>query len=226
MTKNLAEVVRELVDSYPYLKDGLSLGVVNYSAMARKLREPIVKKVGKNVNEETIIVALRRYADSLAKEGSEPISSQLKEIISKSTMSLRDDIICFILNRSPVVLKALQELYNKIEWEKGEFMFLICGIGEIMVVVDSINRSKVEELVENEIVDRFDELATVTVRSPMDVEKIPGFLHHFAEKTSDRGISIEIVSTARETHFIVNRKDAMEVYKIFKETIDRARESE
>ena len=225
MTKSLAEVVRELVDSYPYLKDGLSFGVVNYSAMARRLKDQIVNKTGKNVNEETIVVALRRYGDSLAKEGAKPISSKLKEIISQSTMSLKDDIICFILNRSPVVLNAIEDLYGKIEWERGEFMFLICGIGEIMVVVDSVNRQKVEELVKNNIVSIFEDLATVTIRSSIDVEKTPGFLHYFAEMTAERGISIEIVSTARETHFMVNRRDAMEVYKIFKEIIDRARES-
>src|SRR3989344_2464906 len=86
---SLAEIVRSEISILPHIKTALSEGVVNYSALARKIMPIIAQKSGKKVNEESVIVAIKRYADELDSTIKEP--SHI-EMFANSEVMLQDNM--------------------------------------------------------------------------------------------------------------------------------------
>ncbi|MDO8428401.1 MAG: hypothetical protein Q7S92_04255, partial [Candidatus Diapherotrites archaeon] len=63
-TSSLSKAISNYLSNYPYIKIGLKEGIINYSALARKISPEIEKTTSKKVNEETVMVAIKRYSDN------------------------------------------------------------------------------------------------------------------------------------------------------------------
>ena len=59
--KTIASCVQEIVMSSPFLEEGLSRQIINFSALAKDLNKPISIMLKKPVKEGAIMMALRRY---------------------------------------------------------------------------------------------------------------------------------------------------------------------
>ena len=60
--KTIATCVEEILVSQPFLEDALTRNILNFSALAEELREPISKALRKSVKSGAIMMALRRYS--------------------------------------------------------------------------------------------------------------------------------------------------------------------
>jgi len=220
--KSVAEIVRDLLASNPSVNDALKMGIANYSSLARKIYPTVKRKLGKSVNKETIIVAIRRYAQTLGKE---TLSKDIVQTLGNSTLSLKSDIAYLTLNRTdPKIFTTLQKLYEKIDWSKGEIMYIVQGISEIMVVLDNKNVDKLLKLFpKKSLLKRFHDMAIIVMKSPIDAAYVPGFIHFLTEKLAEKGINIELISTPCETHILVSEEDATQTYEILKRLVDISR---
>ena len=169
-----------------------------------------------------IIVAIKRYAQSLGKP---PISEDVLRTFGNSTLSLKSDITYLTLNRTdPKIFTALQKLYEKIDWSKGEILYIVQGITEVMVVLDDKNFDKLLKLFsKRSILEKFSDMAIIAMKSPIDAAYIPGFIHFLTEKLAEKGINIELISTPCETHILVSEEDATQAYGILKRLVDISR---
>ena len=66
---SVQEAVRRIVSSNRSVYDCLRMGLVNYTALAARIRPEVEKRAGGQVNPNTIVVAVKRYADALAGGG-------------------------------------------------------------------------------------------------------------------------------------------------------------
>lgn len=62
---SVQEAVRRIVSSNRSVYDCLRMGLVNYTALAARIRPEVEKIAGGQVNPNTIVVAVKRYADAL-----------------------------------------------------------------------------------------------------------------------------------------------------------------
>lgn len=86
---SVPEAVREvLADNNIYLQ-ALELDIANYTALAAKLKPDIEKLVGSKVNINTVVVAIKRFADALEKKQ----QTRLSKKITKAKMSLTGSIL-------------------------------------------------------------------------------------------------------------------------------------
>jgi len=64
ITMSIPEIVREIVTRNRSIYDCMKMDLVNYTALAVKIQPEIEKVLGGSVNLNTIVVAIKRYADS------------------------------------------------------------------------------------------------------------------------------------------------------------------
>jgi hypothetical protein len=90
---SVPDAMREVLASNNVYREALELGITNYTALAEKIKPDIEKLITSKVNLNTIVVAIKRYADILEKSKSEHDNNTKRSIATKAKMSLTDSII-------------------------------------------------------------------------------------------------------------------------------------
>lgn len=90
------EAIRKvLVNDHVYMQ-ALVLGIANYTALSERIKPEVERLIGSKVNLNTIVVAIKRYADGLEKHGQQKEQKQNGNThltATKAKMSLTDSII-------------------------------------------------------------------------------------------------------------------------------------
>ncbi len=92
-----------LANNNSYLQ-ALELGIANYTALAERIKPDIEKLIGSKVNLNTVVVAIKRFADSLdEKPDSKPLTTKAKmsltgSIIDVSFQKENDEDLAAILD--------------------------------------------------------------------------------------------------------------------------------
>ena len=88
---SVPDAMREVLATNNVYREALELGIANYTALAEKIQPDIEKLIGSNVNLNTIVVAIKRFADAVEKSDSE--HNIKSSIATKAKMSLTGSII-------------------------------------------------------------------------------------------------------------------------------------
>ena len=86
---SVPEVVRDIITRNRSIHDCMKMDVINYTALAVKIQPDIEKQLGSSVHLNTIVVAIKRYADSF--EGSEDITEE--PVLKDARLSMTDRIM-------------------------------------------------------------------------------------------------------------------------------------
>ena len=86
---SVPDVVREIITRNRSIYDCMKMDVINYTALAVKIQPDVEKTVGNSVNLNTIVVAIKRYADSFDEK--EEVSDE--PILKNARLSLTDGIM-------------------------------------------------------------------------------------------------------------------------------------
>ncbi len=86
---SIPEVVREIITRNRSIYDCMKMDLINYTALAVKIQPEIEKILGSSVNLNTVVVAIKRYADSFG------IKEEIKEesVLKNARLALTDGII-------------------------------------------------------------------------------------------------------------------------------------
>ena len=86
---SVPEVVREIITRNRSIYDCMKMDLINYTALAVKIQPEIEKILGNSVNLNTIVVAIKRYADSF--ETKEEIRDE--SVLKNARLVLTDGIM-------------------------------------------------------------------------------------------------------------------------------------
>ena len=75
---SVPEVVRGIITQNRSLYDCMKMDVINYTALAVKIQPEVEKHLGNTVNLNTIVVAIKRFADSFEQKEEVKKESVLK----------------------------------------------------------------------------------------------------------------------------------------------------
>lgn len=75
---SVPEAVREIITRNRSIYDCIKMNIINYSALAAQIRPEIEGEIGRPANLNTIVVAIKRYADSFATYERQPDPGVLK----------------------------------------------------------------------------------------------------------------------------------------------------
>ncbi len=110
---SVPEVVREIITRNRSIYDCMKMDLINYTALAVKIQPEIEKILGNSVNLNTVVVAIKRYADSF--ETKEEIKDE--SVLKNARLVLTDgimDIKFSIKDSNKIDPMAILDKFSKI----------------------------------------------------------------------------------------------------------------
>jgi hypothetical protein len=212
--------VEEAIKKKPFLEGALVEGLVNLSALARRLRPEIEQRLGKSVNESAIIMALNRLVPRLE------LASTLKfrRIIADiGDIIVRSNLTDFTYNNTATLYARQEQLLRELH-SAPMAQDVMCafsqGIHETTLVVSSSLAPVVERIFSDEmLVLKRDRLSSITVRLPLENTLCPGVYYHIFKELAWDNINIaEVISTSNEFTVVVSDADIHRAFTILMET--------
>ena len=185
---SISKQVENILNKEYYYQKAIELDIANFSAIAKKIQE----KTGGNL--EAVKVAVMRWSEKHKKA-----PSQIKDILSilkKSSVSLESNVHAFVLKEKNV---------DKLKGEK------VVGKNFALLITKDPVQIKKSLL-------RHEEVYNLKLESPPEIEKVIGVIEFILNKLAAKGINVlEFYSCYTDTNFLVNKKDAVNAFKIIEE---------
>ena len=115
---SVPEVVREIITRNRSVYDCMKMDLINYTALAVKIQPDVEKTLGNSVNLNTIVVAIKRYADSF--DAKEDVAEDA--VLKDARLTLTDGIMGLSWNMTDAgdeMAKMLNEFHK--EFTDSEF---------------------------------------------------------------------------------------------------------
>ncbi|HXH27162.1 MAG TPA: hypothetical protein VNG90_04665 [Candidatus Acidoferrum sp.] len=181
----------------------LRKGWLNLSAYARDIRPQVQEALLKDVREGSIVTALSRLVPS----GDEALGTLSPDKIQSLAVHTNLDGITY--ERSDAVSASIQEVYHKMKIDNKTFLTVTQGINEITIIAEARVARLFRDVLPHaqKIYDKSN-LVGITAKFAPGYLEIPNLIFILTRRLAYRDINIiEIVSTATELTFFVEKKD-------------------
>ncbi|PWJ42541.1 aspartate kinase [Sediminitomix flava] len=210
----VSEAVENYIHQSPYLLEAITDDIINYTALARKIKDEIEEELHKDIQVGAIVMALKRLKPKLNRLN---IQDEVLSYVNKmGEIIVRSDLIDFTFKNSVTLIQKQQKLLREIENMKDIFHASSKGVYETNIV----SSKKIEDIVENifgseELLHKTEKLGAITMRLPADNITVPGIYYYILKKIAWEGINIsEVVSTTNEFTLIIDQKDVNRTFSL------------
>lgn len=208
---NITKLTETYIDSHPSIKDCVRKGLINYSALTRKMSEDLGLDLKDNF--DAILIACRRYYSKIKKEG--VLEDKIIEILKRSKLEVKNKIMVAVVEKS-IFFNHLLELQKAIK-TKAEVFHIIEGSNTITLITAEEFKEDIKKLFKNKLVKISDSLAEVILKSSEDMEQTPGVLAYLTSLLAENAVNIvETMSTWTDTLFVIEEKDIARVMEVLK----------
>ncbi len=208
----IANAIERVIGTHPTYGEALKEDIVNFSALARKMKPEIEDILLEEVTDGAVVMALRRHAKALG------ANYPAETVHAIRNITLRSDITEVAFQSSPhlnVVHRKLLTIAEKLEQP-----FLAYGQGTAETTFDLANvlLPHLEELTKGENrIAKFTNLSAISVRLPLETVSIPGVYYPFVKALAWQRINVyQIISYFTEVNFILDDKDIDRAFAIIK----------
>jgi len=200
--KTVSNCVEDILISQPFLEEALSRKIINFSALAEELTDPISKMLKKNVKSGAVMMALRRYSSPPTLGN----SIKMRKVIQNlGDITVRSNLTDFTLKNSNTLIVNHAKILDHINKEEKLFYAFTRGIHESNIVVSSSLDSFVKDHLKNEyFIATQENLSAISINLPKNNSKIAGLYYHFFKRLAWEGIALyEVLSTTNEFTILV-----------------------
>lgn len=200
--KTVSNCVEDILITQPYLEEALSRNIINFSALAIELTEPISKMLKKDVKPGAIMMALRRYNPPVTLTN----SLKMKRVIQNlGDITVRSNLTDFTVKNSETLIDNHAKILEKINAEPKLFYTFTRGIHESNIIVSSsLNDFVRGHLKKESFIVIQEELSAISINLPQDNSKIAGLYYHFFKRLAWEGVVLyEVLSTTNEFTILV-----------------------
>ncbi|MBT8251781.1 MAG: ACT domain-containing protein [Nitrosopumilus sp.] len=215
---SIPEVVREIITRNRSIYDCMKMDLINYTALAVKIQPEIEKILGNPVNLNTVVVAIKRYADSF------DIKEEVRDesVLKNARLALTDGImdIKFSVKESDdmdpmAILDKFSKVTNNYEFFRlsDSFRFLTEDLEDIRQIFNNVPSRE----------DMFSTgLAKIRISIPI-TQNQSDVVSYVAEVLHANGIELVNAFFSQDSIIIIlNEKDASRAYDILHSDIMRA----
>ncbi|MDP2667437.1 MAG: ACT domain-containing protein [Nitrosopumilaceae archaeon] len=214
---SVPDVVREIITRNRSIYDCMKMDVMNYTALAVKIQPEVERLLGNPINLNTIVVAIKRYADSF--ETKEDVKEQ--SVLKNSRLSLTDGILDVSFSLDEMGEQETMNLMNRFSELKSDY--------EFFRLTDSF-RLLTEDLVDvRQLIESFPGaknffntgLAKIKIRIPQDQNR-SDVVSYVAEILHSNGVElINAYFSQDDIVAVLNEKDASRAYELLRAEISR-----
>jgi hypothetical protein len=186
---SIANKVEQIVSESPFLTEGMALGLINLSELARQLRPQLESDLWKPVGQAAVVMALRRLSERLPQRacGQQPVihAPRLGELTTRSDLTISTFRLSDNSNECQRTLLALAEPYP------GMFITVTRGVHEMLVICNRPLTHLVEQAFgEERLLARVDNLTALTLRLNPETRRTPGIYLAVLKKLAWDKISV------------------------------------
>lgn len=215
---SIASKVEQIVSESPFLTEGMSLGLINLSELARQLRPQLESDLWKPVGQAAVVMALRRVSERLPppdKSQSIVIAPRTGELTTRAEMSISTYRLSDNSNECQRQLLAMAEPY------RGMFVSVTRGVHEVLVVCSRSIVHLVDEAFSNErFLGRVDNLTALTLRLNPDTLNTPGIYHAVLKKLAWEKISVvNMMCTFSELTILLEPSQAASAFSVLSKIV-------
>jgi hypothetical protein len=214
---SVPDAVREIITRNRSIYDCIKMDLINYTALAVKIQKEVETLVGGPINLNTIVVAIKRYADSFEKKE----ELQNESVLKNARLSLTDGIVDIKFSSNDFAMEdavALMGKFTRIDPDydffrfTDSFRFLTEDIGDIRKLLDSLPEHK------NFLQTG---LAKITIHIS-ESQNSSDVVSYVSEILHDNGIELVNAFFGQDNIVIVlHEKDAARAYEILRGEISR-----
>lgn len=204
---SVAQAVRTYIDARPVVRDALTLGIVNLSALTRRIRD----ETGLG-SEEAVLVACRRYTPRHAQAD---YQAGIRKVLDKSKLEVRTRVATLALQPSSKTFLRLEKAMNALQG-RSHPIHILHGSESITIITDeSLLAEMKETLGTDDLIKESKGLVELNIRSPDSIEDVPGVLAFLASTMAGRGINfLEVVSCYKDNIFIIEEDDLFQAFQV------------
>lgn len=214
--KTISSIVENYIKTKPFLLGALSQGIINLTSLSRNMMVELESEFGKEVKQGAVVMALKRLSVDLDFRLNHKIIKVLKNL---GEITVRSSLSDFTFAVSDTILEKQVSLMSEISSHKDIFYTSSRGVSETNVIVsDSVSHLVYKHFAEEKLLNRFDNLASITVRLPKENVTTPGIYYFIFQRLSWEGITInEVISTSFEFTILVDDEVVDVAFKVIKD---------
>jgi hypothetical protein len=204
---SVAQSVRTYIDVRPVVRDALAMGIVNLSALTRRIRD----ETGLGT-EEAVLVACRRYTP---KHAQPDYQAGIRKVLDKSKLEVRTRIGTLTLHPNWKTSSRLEKSLAQLQG-RSHPVHVLHGSESITIITDeSLLAEMKDELGTDDLIKETTGLVELNIRSPDSIEDVPGVLAFLASTMAGRGINfLEVVSCYKDNIFIIEEPDLFQAFQV------------
>ncbi len=204
---SVAQSVRTYIDARPVVRDALTMGIVNLSALTRRIRD----ETGLG-SEEAVLVACRRYTP---KHATADYQAGIRKVLDKSKLEVRTRVATLTLHPSSRTFARLEKTMNALQG-RSHPIHVLHGSESITIITDEALLGEMKAtLGSDDVLKESKGLVELNIRSPESVEDVPGVLAFLASTMAGRGINfLEVVSCYKDNIFIIEEADLFQAFQV------------
>lgn len=210
---SIGKITEEIINRSPFLRESMTDGLINVSALARKIHPEIEQITGKEVKEGAIVMAIKRMSPGLYHKLNVRIKNVLGEL---GDVIIRSNLISFTYSNSASSAESHSQVVKIIAGEPDGFFALCKGNSETTFVTIDKHKSLVEEVFAQErLVNKIQNVSTITIKLPEVNADIQGIYYYILKQLAWQGINIiELMSSSNEFTIIVDHHDVNNAFMI------------
>jgi aspartokinase len=219
-TANLSvpEAVREIITRNRSIYDCMKMDVINYTALAVKIQPDVERQLGNPVNLNTVVVAIKRYADTFLEKEDVKAESVLKN----ARLSLTDGILDIKFSANDIDNKEAASLLSKFEEYDSDYEFFRLADSTFRVLTEDL--ADIRRMFESFPAQKnlfSSGLAKIKIRIPQDQNRSDA-VSYVAELLHSNGIEMQNAFFSQDDIILVlKEEDASKAYEVLRAEISR-----
>ena len=211
----ISEVVVDLLTRNHAVHEHIRMGLINYHALAARIKPTVDRVTQRDVNVNTIVVIIKRFSDAQSKLGLPSTMSVLKN--SKMTLSSGVVDVTITPKREAFIneLKGLVELSS----ELNERPHIFPLVNSIKIIADANDYGKLKAALKSRypLKPRLN-AAKITIHLSEEAERSPGIAAYITDLLYRNGINIvDAFLGYEDIILILNESDGPRAYTILEE---------
>jgi len=216
-TVSVPDAVRDIITRNRSIYDCIKMDLVNYTALAVKIQKDVETQVGGPINLNTIVVAIKRYADSFEKKD----EVQQDPVLKNARLSLTDGIVDIKFSTEEFGINDTATLMDKFTQIDPDYEFFRFTDSFRVLTEDILDVRKLLESLPLQKNTFQTGLAKISIHVP-EVQGGSDIVSYVSEILHNNGIELVNAYFSQDEIVIVLReKDAARAYEILRSEISR-----
>lgn len=214
--KTVSSIVENYIKTKPFLLSALSQGIINLTSLSRNMMVELESEFGKEVKQGAIVMALKRLSVDLDFRLNHKIVKVLKNL---GEITVRSSLNDYAFAVSDTILNNQAELISDIHNYSDIFYTSSRGVSETNIIIsESVSHLVDKHFANEKLVQKLENLASITVKLPNDNVVIPGIYYFIFQRLAWEGIIInEVISTSNEFTILVSEEVVDVAFRVIKD---------